>query len=128
MFKVVSQARNVVNLIQFRSITGVPLLTVRLNGAGMLAYRNNLPAAGPQVNSTVLVSRGRWHTLETRLLVAGSAGQIQVWYDGTPVSALSRTESFGSAPVGRLQLGDQRVGPIYNLLFDGVLVSTDFTP
>ena len=53
-----------------------------------------------------------------------TARQVAVWLDGSPVTALTRTESLGSAAVGRLQLGDDNGSRTFDVAFDDVVAST----
>jgi acid phosphatase type 7 len=124
LFRVARQGREVVNLMQFRTNTGAAVLTVGLNSSGILEYRNN--RSGIHIDSTTLVDRRRWHSLQVHLQVADTASRIEVWYDGALVSSLSHADAFGSKPIGRIQLGEQRAGLIYDIMFDGVVVSRTF--
>jgi hypothetical protein len=57
--------------------------------------------------------------------IADADGQIEVWYDDAPVTALSRTEPFGTNPIGALQLGENTPGLTYDVAFDDVAASPD---
>jgi Calcineurin-like phosphoesterase len=120
-FKVISQGANSVNLLKFRTAANVSILSFSINNKGQLAYRNDI--APQSINSTVSVSQGVWHNLLVRVRIADPAGQIEVWYDDVPVTALSRTEAFGSNPIGILQLGENTSGLTYDVAFDDVVVS-----
>jgi hypothetical protein len=123
-FKVISQAANTFNLLKLRSATNAPILGVSINNIGNLSYRNDV--AAKSVNSTVGVSLGSWHTLQVHVRIADTAGQIEVWYDDIPVTALSRTEAFGTNPIGVLQLGENTPGLTYDVAFDDIAASTGF--
>jgi hypothetical protein len=71
------------------------------------------------------VSGGAWHELQVHLLVNGSSSQTDIWLDGVRIPALSRTDSFGTTPVGRVQLGDTSGVP-FDTVFDDVVVATSF--
>ena len=45
-----------------------------------------------------------------------------MWFDGLRVAALSRTENFGTAPIGSIQLGENATGRVYDIFFDDVAV------
>lgn len=117
-FKVISQAANTFNLMKLRSAVNTPILGVSINNLGNLSYRNDV--AGKSVNSTLNVSQGVWHTLTVRARIADTAGQIELWYDDAFVTALSRTEAFGTNPIGVLQLGENTPGLTYDVAFDDV--------
>jgi hypothetical protein len=51
---------------------------------------------------------------------------VEVWYDGTPVPELSRTEDLGAAPIGRLQLGENSANRTFDIAFDDVVADTLF--
>jgi hypothetical protein len=119
--KVISQGASTVNLLKFRTAANSSILSFSINNKGQLAYRNDI--AGQSVNSSVSVSQGVWHSLQVRVRIADTAGQIEVWYDGAPVTALTRTEAFGTNPIGILQLGENTSGLTYDIAFDDVVFS-----
>ncbi|MCA1678954.1 MAG: hypothetical protein LC777_08435 [Actinobacteria bacterium] len=45
-----------------------------------------------------------------------------MWLDGAKLSALSKAESLGTTPVGRVQLGDDSTGKTYDVAYDEVVV------
>ena len=123
-FKVISQAANTVNLLKFRTAANASMLSLSVNNLGNLSYRNDV--AGLSVNSTVNVSKGTWHTLQAHVRIAGTASQIEVWYDDAPVTPLTRTDSLGTNPIGVLQLGENTPALTYDVAFDDVAVSSGF--
>ena len=120
-FNMTSQGPNTVNLLKFRTAANASILSFSTNNLGQLSYRNDV--AGRSVNSTVNVTQGSWHALQVHVRIADAASQIEVWYDNAPVPALTRAESFGTNPVGILQLGENTSGLTYNIAFDDVAVS-----
>ena len=125
-FKVISQASNTFNLLKLRSAANTPIVGVSINNLGKLSYRNDV--AGRSVNSSVSVSQGSWHTLTVHVRIADAAGQIEVWYDDALVTELSRTEAFGTNPIGVLQLGENTPGLTYDVAFDDVSASLVASP
>ncbi len=123
-FKIISQGQNTVNLMKLRTSTDGPILGVSVSNAGKLGYRNDV--AGASVNSTVAVGAGAWQTLQVHLHVADTASQIEVWYNGALVSALTRTDSFGINQIGRIQLGENTPGLTYDVAFDDVAAGTGY--
>ncbi|HEX4718043.1 MAG TPA: metallophosphoesterase [Thermoleophilaceae bacterium] len=107
-------------LLKMRSATGGSILGVQVSSAGKLAVRDDAAATPKTISSQTLVSTGTWHTLQAHLLVAGTLSSYQVTLDGTPVAALSGTDDFGTAPVGRIQFADNSGGKTYELYFDDV--------
>ena len=125
-FKIISQGPNTVNLLKFRTTANASILSLSVNNLGQLSYRNDV--AGSSVNSTLNVSQGFWHTLNVHVRIADAVGLIDVWYDDAPVTALSRTEAFGTNPIGVLQLGENTPGLTYDVAFDDVAVSLSDNP
>ncbi len=123
-FNLLSQGANSVNLMKFRTATDGPILSVSVNNLGQLAYRNDV--AGTSVNSTVSVAKGTWQTLQVHVQIAGTSSQVQVWYNGSPVSALTCTDSLGTNPVGRIQLGENTSGLTYDVAFDDVAAALSY--
>ena len=126
-FKLISQGPNTtVNLLKFRTAANASILSVSVNPSSQLSYRNDV--ALRSVNGMVGVTLGNWHTLQVHVRIADTAGQIDVWYDDAPVTALSRTEAFGTNPIGILQLGENTPGLTYDVAFDDVTVSLSDNP
>jgi hypothetical protein len=74
--------------------------------------------------STTSVSPFLWHELQVRVKVSGSTSEVETWLDGVRISALSRVDSLGTTPIGRVQIGDSSTGRTYDVLFDDVSVGT----
>ena len=49
---------------------------------------------------------------------------IETWYNGSPVVAMTRTDSFGANPTGILQLGENTPGMTYDVAYDDVAADT----
>jgi hypothetical protein len=62
--------------------------------------------------------------------INGANSLIEVWLDGTIVSALSQTDSLGTTPIGRIYIGDPSTGRTFDFAFDNQVISTaaDVTP
>jgi parallel beta-helix repeat protein len=125
-FKVISQSTNL-NLLRFRAgIHYASVLGIFVNSAGKLAYRNDV--SGASTTSTTTVTQGTWHTVQVHISINGAAGQTEVWIDGTRVNALSNTESLGTNPIRRLELGTSATNQTYDVVFDDVGYDRDFIP
>jgi len=120
-FKLLSQASNV-NLLKFRTGSGTSLLGVYVTSTGRLAYRNDV--AGQSLTSSTSVATGTWHTLQVHVVVNGAASQTETWLDDVQISQLSRTESLGTDPIGRVQLGENSTGRTYDVAFDDIVADT----
>lgn len=124
-FDVISQgASNSAYLLRFRTATKGAIAALFVTSSGKLALRNDV--TGVTTTSSTVVSRGAWHTLELYGSINGSSGQISVWLDGSPVTALTGTESLSTNPIGYLQLGDTSTSAISTVAFDDVEADPNF--
>jgi fibronectin type 3 domain-containing protein len=116
-FKVLSSGTNSVGLARFRTAANGALMSAFISSTGKLGYRND--TNGTTRPSTLTVSPGVWHELQMHLRVDGDTSQADVLLDGLP--AVSTTDSLGTSPIGRLELGDPSSGRIFNVAFDNVV-------
>jgi chitodextrinase len=123
-FKILSQGSNQANLLAFKTAGDVKLLTINRSAAGKLAIRNEVAAS--TTTSSKVVTTGAWHTLQARLNVNGPSGQTEVWLDGVKVDELTTAGSFGTAPIGRVLVGDTSTSRTYDMAFDEVAVDPKF--
>jgi hypothetical protein len=121
-FEIVSHGASTVNLLKIRPATGGSIAGIYLKSTNMLTFQNDvLPLA---LSSGTVVSQGVWHDLKVHLVVGGATGSLsEVWLDGVKLAALTHTDSLGSAPVGRVELGDRALGHTYDVAFDDVRVT-----
>jgi hypothetical protein len=122
-FKILGQGANVVDLLKLRTSTGAALLTLFASPTGVLGYQNNVSTVSTYSKSTV--TAGAWHSVEVHVVINGATSQTETWLDGQSVPDLSKTESLGTTPVGRLQLGENIAGRTYDVAFDDVTVGTN---
>jgi chitodextrinase len=120
-FKLLGQGTNVVDLLKLRTATGAAALTVFASPTGMLGYQNNVTTLSTY--SKTPVSSGAWHSLEVRTSIDDTNSQVQTFLDGQPVADLTKTESLGTTPIGRIQLGENITGRTYDVAFDDVSVT-----
>jgi chitodextrinase len=123
-FKILSRDSNATYVQRFRTAANASLLGVFINGGGMLGYRNDV--TGVSTMSATSVSSGAWHELQTHVHINGANGETEVWLDGTPVSALAQQQSLGATAIGRIQIGENALGHVYDLAFDDVVVDNNF--
>jgi hypothetical protein len=107
-------------LSRFRTATGTPLVRLYVTSTGKLGYRNDV--SGVSTNSATTLTQGVWHTLQLHALVNGASGHVDVWLDGTKLTALGKTEDLGTTPIGRVQLGEDLTGRAFDAAFDDVAV------
>lgn len=123
-FKLLDLAPQGVYLLKFRTAAGASILGLYVGSSGKLSYRND--AGQVTVRSSTRVSQGEWHDVQVRLRTNGSAGQVEVWYDGVRVDDLSGTDQLGTTPIGMIQLGDNTSGRTNDIAFDEVVLSSSF--
>ncbi|HET6771590.1 MAG TPA: DNRLRE domain-containing protein [Actinomycetota bacterium] len=124
-FKVISQgASSTVNVLKLRTATGTALFGLFRNTSGNLGYRNEVSAVS--TNSTTPVSLGTWHEVQVRVRINGTSGESETWFDGVRIASLSKIENFGTTPIGRLQIGENSSGKVYDVAFDDVVASSSF--
>jgi fibronectin type 3 domain-containing protein len=121
-FNVVSQGANNAYLGKIRTSSGASILGLYRSSSGVLSLRND--AGAVTHTSSTSVSLGQWHTLELHAVIAGASGRTEVWLDGQLVGALSRTQNLGTAPIARVQIGDNTGGRAYDVAIDDVRVGT----
>jgi Big-like domain-containing protein/calcineurin-like phosphoesterase family protein/fibronectin type III domain protein len=123
-FKIASQGATSAYVQRFRTSTNGAILGVFVSSTGKLMYRNDVTSSnsptGPALNS------GVWNQIQAHVHVNGTSSQVEVWLNGIKVSALSNTLDLGTAPIGRVQLGDSTAADIYDAVFDEVAVDTSF--
>jgi chitodextrinase len=122
-FQLVSHGANPVSLLRLRTSTGAAIGTVSISSTGRLVWRDDVTALA--TTSSTVVTPGVWHELEAHVLT-GSAPLSEVWLDGVKVDVLTRSDSLGSTPVGRVELGDPSTGRTYDVAFDDVSVDPAF--
>jgi glucose/arabinose dehydrogenase len=122
-FNVLSQGANNLSLGKLRAPTGASILDVFRGQSGRLCIRND--ASATTTCSSTTVSLGVWHDLQVRAKT-GASGDIDVWYDGSPVSSLSLSQSLGTSPIGRVQIGNNQTGRVYDAVFDDAVVDVNF--
>ncbi len=113
-----------VNLLKFRTDTGLAIAELYVTTSGLLGYRNDV--LGVSTTSTVAVASGVWHQAQMHVTVNGSASAVEVWLDGARIDVLTRSDSLGTTPVGRIQLGENLSGRTYDIAFDTVAADTRF--
>jgi chitodextrinase len=118
--KIVSQASSSsVYLVKLRTAGGTTIAGVYRDGGGHIVLRNSGQATSTQ--SATLISVGAWHTIELRLRI-GTSGQTEVWYDGQRLADVSLTGNFGTTQIGKLEIGDNNTGRIFDVVTDDVAV------
>jgi hypothetical protein len=128
-FKYVSPSAGTVTLLKFRTDTGTngtAIVGLFVSSTGRLALRNDILANSTNAAINHQLNDGQWHEVELRARI--SSPQTDVWLDGVHLPELSLTQSLGSTPIGRLQLGENSPGKTYDVVFDEVVVDPLFIP
>jgi hypothetical protein len=120
-FKILGQGANVVDLLKLRTSTGAALLTLFASPTGVLGYQNNITTVSTYSKTTV--TAGAWHSVEVHVVINDTTSQTETWLDGQSVPDLSKTESLGTTPIGRIQLGENITGRTYDVAFDDVTLT-----
>jgi hypothetical protein len=123
-FNLIQSAPQGVYMLKFRTADGGSILGLYVGTGNKLSYRND--AGQVTARSSTRVSEGVWHDIQVRLVTNGAAGQVEVWLDGVRVNDLSRTEQFGTAPIGMIQIGDNTTGRTNDIAIDEVVLSRTF--
>src|SRR5436853_5306783 len=97
-----------VTLLGLQTASGTKLITVLLNRAGKLAVQNH--AIGKTTTSRLVPTGSTWHHLILHVVVAGASSRIDVSLDDPATPQIQRTDSLGTTPVGRLELGETAKG------------------
>jgi parallel beta-helix repeat protein len=118
-FNVASQSTNA-NLIKFRTGANDAILTIFVSNLDRIGYRNDVVNPPVSTTSTIAAARGAWHTLQVHVSINGAASQTEVWLDDTKIAALSQTQSLGTNPIGRLELGDNSTTHTYDVALDEI--------
>jgi hypothetical protein len=122
-FKIISQgSSSTVNLMKFRTATGIAIFGLHRHWGGNLGIRNEV--AGYHTTGSTPVDTGTWHTVGARVRVNGTAGETEIWLDGVRLADLSRTENLGTTPIGRLQIGENSPDRTYDVAIDEALATT----
>jgi acid phosphatase type 7 len=119
--RAISQGAANASLVRFRTASGAAIMSIFRRSDNKLSTLNEV--TGVNTVGPVL-SPGSWHELEVHLLINGASSMVEVWLDGTRNSALSKTDSLGTTPVGRMYIGDSSSGRTFDFAFDNQLVST----
>lgn len=108
-------ASDQVNLLRVKTSTDTSIGYLFVSATGTLCFRND--AGAVTLTSSVVPGSG-WHLLDMTLQINGASSTASVSVDGTTVTSLSKTVDWGTAPVGRFQIGEVQTGRTYDVVFD----------
>jgi acid phosphatase type 7 len=115
-----------VNFVKLRTATGTAIAELFLNANRQLGYRNDVTASS--TTSSTLLALGTWNDVTFRIAVNGTASTLQVTLNGAAVPALTTTTAnLGTTPVGRIQLGENLTGRVYDFSYDDLTVDNPTT-
>ncbi len=61
--------------------------------------------------------------MNSAVAVDGTPSQIEVWLSGAKITALSRTDSLGTTPLGRIEIGESAAARSYDVAYDDIVVT-----
>ncbi len=125
-FKVINRKPNTINLLKFRTPDDKSLVSFGIGREGNLTFRNDMTQTS--FRSDTEVTNGVWHEVQVRLFVNGDNSEIEVWFDGTHIDDLTRSESFDADAIGYIQLGENSTGSAFDIIYDDVVVDTHLIP
>jgi hypothetical protein len=102
-----------VALLRLRTAANGNIVRVFLNSAGLLWIKSDV--SGQQVSSGTAAGTG-WHNIE----LCGGSGVWSLYRDGAPI-VTGWAANTGSAPVGRIEIGDT-LARTFTINFDDVVV------
>jgi fibronectin type 3 domain-containing protein len=121
--KIMQGKPDTIDVLRLRTVSGTNLLSIFYDSNKHLGYRNDTRSQA--TTSTTSLSTGVWYEVKVRLVVNGASSQVQVWLNGTLISALSRTDNFGTTPIGQVVAGESSTGHQYDFAVDEVRVDTN---
>jgi hypothetical protein len=119
-----SQGGTPVNLLRLRTARGDTIVSLYVDPAGRLGYLNDV--TGDHVVSPVIVDRGTWHELQLHARIGPDYGLTEVWLDEKLIAELTGNAGLGTTAIGRVELGDNAGGHVYDVAFDDVMVQSSF--
>lgn len=111
-------------IARFLAQDGTTIATAYVTSTGKLGYRNL--HTGASVTSATAATIGAWHSVEVRLLVAGSSSEIEFWLDGVRITDLANAETLGTAPIATVELGERQTGLSYDIAYDSIAVGKTY--
>jgi hypothetical protein len=102
-----------VALLRLRTAANGNIVRVYVNGTGLLWIKSDV--SGEQISSSTVIGTG-WHNVE----LCGGSGTWHLYRDGTPIVG-TWTANTGSAPIGRIEIGDT-LARTFTINYDDVVV------
>ncbi|HET7830257.1 MAG TPA: Ig-like domain-containing protein [Candidatus Limnocylindrales bacterium] len=126
-FKLNSHGSNSTDILRFRTAGNIALLSVSVTATDRLNVRNDTTSAS-ETDTSRTVTPGNWHSLQAHVTINGANSTVEVWLDGARVTAVTQTQSLGTAAVGIVQLGEPQASRVYDLTLDDAAVAAAFIP
>jgi YD repeat-containing protein len=112
----------VTDVLRLRTAAGADLLALYYDANGRLGVRNDTRAT--QTGSATAMTQAAWHQVAVHLVVQGATSTVEVFLDGARLNDLSKTDTYGTTPVGQVVAGESTTGRAYDTLIDDVSVDT----
>jgi acid phosphatase type 7 len=116
-FRVASRS-SPANLVRLVDAGGSSIARVGLTSTGKLLLGNDV--TGAVHRGAARLDDDAWHELQVHVLVGGSSGRADVWFDGARLTALGGVANFGDAGIEGIQLGEPRKRRTFVAEFDDV--------
>jgi chitodextrinase len=123
--KIIQGKPDTADVLRLRTGTGAGttnLLSIFYDSKKNLGYRNDF--TNTTQTSTTALAVGTWYEVKVHLVVNGTSSQVEVWLNGTKITALSRTDSFGVNPITQVVAGETTAGHTYDFAIDEVVADT----
>jgi fibronectin type 3 domain-containing protein len=121
--KIIQGKPDTVDMLRLRTASGGNLMSIYYDSKRNLGYRND--TTNTTTTSTTSLAVGVWYELKVHLVINGTSGQIEVWLNGTKITALSKTDSFGTTAIGQVIAGESTAGHAYDYALDEIYVDTN---
>jgi hypothetical protein len=75
------------------------------------------------VISSTTINTLQWYELKVHVVINGTTSQVEVWLNGSKITALSTTLNLGTTAVGRIEVAESASGNSFDVAYDNVVVS-----
>jgi fibronectin type 3 domain-containing protein len=120
--KVLQGKPDTVDVLRLRTATGSNLMSIFYDNNRNLGLRNDVRNTTTASTSSLAV--GTWYEVKVHLVINGTSGSTEVWLNGTKIAALSKTDNFGTTPIGQILAGESTTGHQYDYALDEVWADT----
>ena len=120
-FKLLNGKTQNTDFLRFQTAAGANILALYYSDKKQLAYQNDVRNVATV--STVSVPVGVWQEAQVRVRINGTSSQVDVWFNGVAVPALTKVDNLGTNPVGKVIAGESTSGRTFDYAVDDVRVT-----